>query len=130
VYDGRDNYSDCHPGELTWERPRAAPETVSDHDLSAQLPKHNGWRATYEYPGYIHYSHPESTILVCASSDFNGDGKLDIQIQTTDGHSFDDGENDPWPHEGRTADKLFARVRPYLDKYQPTATTTNVPKES
>lgn len=22
VSDGRDNYSDCHPGELTWERPR------------------------------------------------------------------------------------------------------------
>jgi hypothetical protein len=23
VSDGRDNYSDCYPGELTWERPRA-----------------------------------------------------------------------------------------------------------
>jgi hypothetical protein len=23
VSDGRDNYSDCHPGELTWERPRS-----------------------------------------------------------------------------------------------------------
>jgi hypothetical protein len=22
VSDGRDSYSDCHPGELTWERPR------------------------------------------------------------------------------------------------------------
>jgi len=22
VSDGRDTYSDCHPGELTWERPR------------------------------------------------------------------------------------------------------------
>lgn len=24
VSDGRDNYSDCYPGELTWERPRDA----------------------------------------------------------------------------------------------------------
>ena len=24
VSDGRDNYSDCRPGELTWERPRAS----------------------------------------------------------------------------------------------------------
>jgi hypothetical protein len=23
ISDGRDNYSDCHPGELTWERPRS-----------------------------------------------------------------------------------------------------------
>jgi hypothetical protein len=22
VSDGRDSYSDCHPGELTWEKPR------------------------------------------------------------------------------------------------------------
>jgi hypothetical protein len=28
VSDGRDNYSDCHPGELTWERPRS-PEVAS-----------------------------------------------------------------------------------------------------
>jgi len=103
--------------------------TPSDHDLSTQLPEHNGWRATYEYPGFVNYAHPDSDVMVCASSDFNGDGKLDIQIQTTDGHSFDDGENASWPHEGRTADKLFALVRPYLDKYQPTA-TANVPKES
>ena len=95
---------------------------VPDHDLQAALPEHNGWRAAYEYPGYIHYSHPESDVIVCASSDFNGDGKLDIQIQTTDGRSFDDGENEPWPHEGRTAEKMFARIRPYLDKYHPTTT--------
>ncbi len=23
VSDGRDSYSDCHPGELTWEKPRS-----------------------------------------------------------------------------------------------------------
>jgi hypothetical protein len=148
VSDGRDNYSDCHPGELTWERPRDAvaatpapkessmltdPEkTVSDHALQAQLPDYNGWSATYEYPGFINYAHPDGEFVVCASSDFNGDAKLDIQIQTADfGKSLDDGENEPWPHEGRTAEKMFARIRPYLDKYHPTTnpSTTNPSKE-
>ena len=94
---------------------------VTDRELQAALPEYNGWRATYEYPGFVNYAHPDSDVMVCASSDFNGAAKLDIQIQTTDGRSFDDGENDPWPHEGRTAKKLFARLRPYLDKYHPTA---------
>lgn len=93
---------------------------VTDHDLAAALPEYNGWRSSYEYPGFISYSHPDGSVMVCATSDFNGDGKLDVQIQTTEGHSFDDGENDPWPHDGRTPEALFARLRPYLDKYQPT----------
>jgi hypothetical protein len=29
VSDGRDNYSDCNPGELTWERPRTVPDKLS-----------------------------------------------------------------------------------------------------
>ena len=133
VSDGRDSHSDCRPGELTWERPRAAvvAQAASDHVLQAALPEYKGWRAAYEYPGYIHYSHPDSDILVCASSDFNGDAKLDIQIQTTDGRSFDDGENELWPHAERTAAKMFARLRPYLDKYHPdTATVPSPSKES
>lgn len=104
---------------------------VSDSDLLADLPEHNGWRATYEYPGFINYSHPDSDVMVCACSDFNGDAKLDIQIQTTDGRSFDDGENEVWPHEGRTPEKMFARIRPYLDKYHPSAANaTTAAKES
>jgi hypothetical protein len=97
---------------------------VPDHELAAALPTYNGWGAVYDYPGFINYTHPDTNIMVCASSDFNGDGKLDIQIQTTDGDSYDDGENEAWPREGRTAEKLFARVRPYLDKYQPTTLTS------
>ena len=127
VSEGRDNYSDCHPGELTWERPRDT--VIADHVLQAELPEYKGWRSTYEHPGFIHYSHPDSDVVVCAASDFNGDAKLDIQIQTTDGHSFDDGANDPWPHAGRTGLKMFDRIRPYLDKYHPT-TAASAPKES
>ncbi len=131
VSEGRDNYSDCFPGELTWEKPRATAAPATDHDLAAALPEHNGWSAAYDYPGFINYTHPATNVMVCASSDFNGDGKLDIQIQTADGHSFNDGENEPWPHEGRTAEKLFARVRPYLDKYHPNMQSgTTAPKES
>ena len=97
---------------------------VSDHVLQAKLPEYNGWRSAYEYPGFVSYSHPDSDYVVCAASDFNGDGKLDIQIHTADfGLSLDDdGENDAWPLEGRTADKVFARIRPYLDRYLTRAT--------
>lgn len=122
VSEGRDNYSDCFPGELTWEIPRAeVAAPVSDRHLADALPEHAGWRAAYDYPGFINYTHPDSAVMVCACSDFNGDGKLDIQIQTADGQSFDDGENDPWPPQVRTAEALFARLRPYLDKYHPSA---------
>jgi len=30
VSDGRDSYSDCHPGELTWERPRPRDKVVAN----------------------------------------------------------------------------------------------------
>lgn len=95
-------------------------DLVTDHELASALPEYNGWSAAYEYPGFISYTHPAADFVVCASSDFNGDGKLDIQIQTADfGRSLDDGENASWPHEGRTAAKMFDRIRPYLDKYHP-----------
>jgi hypothetical protein len=95
-------------------------KTHADRTLQAELPEYKGWRSSYEYPGFIQYAHPAGDIVVLASSDFNGDGKLDIQIQTADfGRSLDDGENAAWPHKGRTAKKLFARLRPYLNKYQP-----------
>ena len=100
---------------------------MTDHELQAALPAYKGWYSTYEYPGFIHYAHPDSDVIVCASSDFNGDAKLDIQIQTADGHCFDDGENESWPHADRTAEKMFDRIRPYLDKYQP---ATSNSKES
>ena len=104
---------------------------VTDHELQAALPEYNGWSSTYAYPGFISYEHPDTNIMVCAASDFNGDAKLDIQIQTADGRSFDDGENAAWPHADRTAEKMFARLRPYLDKYHPTTATVPSPsKES
>ena len=102
---------------------------VPDHELAAALPAYNGWVATYEYPGFVHYSHPDGDYAVNVSSDFNGDACLDIQISTADlARSINDGENAPWPHEGRTAEKMFARIHPYLDKYQPTPAHTS--KES
>jgi hypothetical protein len=70
VSDGRDTYSDCLPGQLTWERPRdmvgagnAAPapapeQYVSDSELVDLLPEYLGWSAAYEYPGSIQYAHP------------------------------------------------------------------------
>lgn len=103
---------------------------MTDHELQQALPEYNGWCSTYEYPGFINYSHPDSAVVVCASSDFNGDGKLDIQIHTADfSKSLNDGENESWPHEGRTAEKMFARLRPYLDKYHPTTATAASPSK-
>lgn len=106
-------------------------QPIADHLLQAELPEYNGWCSTYVYPGFIGYVHPDSDVMVCASSDFNGDDQLDIQIQVADGRSVNDGENGPWSHEGRTAEKMFARIRPYLDKYHPSTTpAASTPKES
>lgn len=111
--------------------PLVSNHAVSDHVLAAALPEYKGWSATYEYPGFINYTHPDGDIAVCATSDFNGDGKLDIQIHTEDfSQSVNDGENKPWPHEGRTAAKMFDRLRPYLDKYHPATAATSGSKES
>ena len=106
---------------------------VPDCELQAALPEYDGWCSTYVYPGFIGYVHPDSDVMVCASSDFNDDddAHLDIQIQVSNGLIMNDGENAPWPHEGRSAEKMFARIRPYLDKYHPsTAPVASTTKES
>ena len=69
-------------------------QPIADHVLQAELPEYNGWCSTYQYPGFICYEHPEGNIVVSASSDFNGDEQLDIQVQTADfSQSLNDGEN-------------------------------------
>jgi len=116
----QDRPATAHATKVTKAGSLGSEKTHADRTLQAELPEYKGWRSSYEYPGFIQYAHPAGDIVVLASSDFNGDGKLDIQIQTADfGRSLDDGENAAWPHKGRTAKKLFARLRPYLNKYQP-----------
>jgi len=117
------------PPRATVPRDLDPDRCVPDSELQKALPAYNGWHPTYEYPGFIFYTHPHGDYAVTIASDFNGDACLDIQISTADlARSINDGENGPWPHEGRTAEKMFARIRPYLDKYQPTASTPS--KES
>jgi hypothetical protein len=82
------------------------------------LPSYCGWQFTYEYPGFFCYSHPSSPASVCFTPDWDRDGEVQIEVQTLDGR-FLGGALIPWPHEGRTAQKLFDLVKPYLDEHQP-----------
>lgn len=100
-------------------------EYPTDSAMCAELPEYNGWRATYEYPGYIFYHHPKTELCICISSDFNGQGMLDVQVHNPVTGWYDDGRGKtsgggelPWPYEGRSAAKMFELVKPFLDEYQ------------
>lgn len=81
------------------------------------LEPYDGWRFTYEYPGYFCYSRPDLPFLVFFTPDWEDDGKLPIEVQDNDGGHHEE-HSSVWdlPHEGRTGQQLFDLVQPTLDK--------------
>lgn len=81
------------------------------------LPAYEGWRFSYEYPGYFCYSHPALPYNVFFTPDWQADQSLPIEVQGDDGQHFEEHSSTlPLPTEGRTGEKLLALVRPTLDK--------------
>lgn len=109
----------------TYEVDEVEIDVPDDGDLCRDLPEYNGWRATYEYPGFINYSHPDTDLNICATSDWDGEpGTLDVQVQTMDGWvspaphgGFSGGGKVEWPLVGRTSALMFALLKPFLDEY-------------
>lgn len=98
---------------------RDAVSVVPDGDLAKGLPKHHGWIPSFEYPGQIHYTHPEIDVFVVCTSDWEGDiDTLDVQIQNADGSFVEDiiGDTLRWPRKGRTSEAMFDLLRPILDE--------------
>ena len=81
------------------------------------LGPYEGWRFSYEYPGYFCYSRPDLPFNVFFTPDWQDDGKLPIEVQDDEGgHCEEHSTTLPLPHEGRTGQQLLDLVRPTLDK--------------
>jgi len=78
---------------------------------------YRGWKFDYAYPGFFSYYHPRSDYTVFFTPDWSEKDMIDIQIAKNDGTSVDDGGDVPF--RVRTAENLFAAVKPWLDKYHP-----------
>lgn len=91
-------------------------------ELSA-IPEHQGWRFSYEYPGFYCYSRPGGRSTVFFTTEWGHEG-MAIEVQASDGHHVEYGNRDctqRWvqlhlPREGRTGPQIFEMVRPILDQ--------------
>jgi hypothetical protein len=82
-----------------------------------ELGQYQGWRFSYEYPGYFCYSRPDSKFRVFFTPDWEGVETLPIEVQDDDGDCYEEhGGLLSLPREGRTGKKIFDLVRPTLDK--------------
>lgn len=89
------------------------------------LPDYRGWRFTYEYPGYFHYSHADHPFSVLFTPDWEGDEVLPIQVTDDEGECYSEHcVILPLPREGRTGAQLLDLVRPTLDKLLERAAAT------
>jgi hypothetical protein len=88
--------------------------------LVAELEKlggYDGWRFTYEYPGFFCYSHHQLPYTVSCTPDWSKDGTLPIEVQDDHGRFFAEHSTVlSFPAEGRTGQKIFDLVQPTLDK--------------
>ncbi len=81
------------------------------------LGPYNGWRFSYEYPGYFCYSHSDLPFSVFFTPDWEGADSMPVEVQDTNGYYFEDHSTRvPLPREGRTGQQLLDLVRPTLDK--------------
>jgi hypothetical protein len=82
-----------------------------------ELGPYDGWRFSYEYPGYFCYSHPDLPYNVFFTPDWSGVETLPIEVQDDEGrHCEEHSATLPLPREGRTGRQLLDLVRPTLDK--------------
>jgi hypothetical protein len=93
-----------------------------------ELPDYNGWWFSYEFPGYFRFSRTDSPISVWATPDFEGEERINIQVEWTGDADYDENPpSDPvFPYAGRTAERYMALMRPILDHYQPIAADAKI----
>lgn len=90
--------------------------------FAEQLPTHNGWRATWEFPGFLHWTHPALDLSLVATPDWESRGNPEItcDLQDRGGEQMQFGGRrwdvpHPWPRETRTPESYMAIVAPQLD---------------
>ncbi len=82
--------------------------------LVAALPEHNGWKAAWEYPGYIAF-HRAGSPDVFATPDYHERGEISVEVHDRNGLLTTEHPNIVWPCAGRTPEAFMALMRPVLD---------------
>lgn len=85
--------------------------------LVRALPAYNGWKAAWEYPGYLAF-HRTGSDSVFATPDHNTRGEIAIDVQYPDGRSTS-RPNIAWSRKGRTPEGFLALLAPVLDSIAP-----------
>lgn len=87
------------------------------------LPEYNGWKATWEYPGFLMWSRKNIDLTVIATPDWDSGGKEEIvvDLQDHEGERVTFGGKSPdrvieWPKSERSVDSYMKAVRPLLDE--------------
>jgi hypothetical protein len=105
-------------------------ECVSDAQANEQLvaalaalPAYNGWRAHWEYPGYVAF-HRKGSPSIFATPDYHERGQISCEVEYSSGHQMP-LDNAPWPRKGRTPEAYMAIMRHVLDKAAPLSDTSD-----
>lgn len=100
--------------------PFAKPEDWSE--FAAKLPEYRGWKASWEFPGYIAWRHPSIAQLELHATPDTDDGTPEIAIGFNEdggltkalGDALGTGEMFPWPD--KTQDSYMSIVGAKIDK--------------
>ncbi|HET9062404.1 MAG TPA: hypothetical protein VFO62_03860 [Candidatus Binatia bacterium] len=91
-----------------------------DHaEFVSSLPEHAGWRATWEYPGFLMWSKPGVDYIMCATPDFHEGGVIAVGVQDSQGDPVEiEGVTDVEWKRGptRTPESYMARIIPMLGR--------------
>lgn len=83
----------------------------------ARLPTYQGWRFTYEYPGFFCYHHAALPFSVFFTPDWEAAEQLPVEVQDSNGQTLTAHcAVIPLPAGGRTGRQIFGLVQPTLDK--------------
>lgn len=101
----------------------AAVDSEDWHTFVTLLPEHNGWKASWEYPGFLRWSRDNIDLSVIATPDWDSGGKEEIVVDLQDNHGerveFGGMKADrliEWPKDERSVSTYMTHVRPLLDE--------------
>lgn len=81
-----------------------------------RIPEHAGWKAYWEYPGYIRWTHADLEFSVFATPDHSTDGRISVDLTSDDGDliASDITHEVAWDSRGTPASYIEV-MRPILD---------------
>lgn len=101
------------------------------HAVEALAP-YKGWKATWEFPGYLSFSHEGIPFELHCTPDHEGQIGIafDVVNASTGIQHFDVlAKTLPWPMEGRTVESFMDVMWPQIDRWTPIL-TPDAPEQS